>query len=80
MTNQKRRICIVVTNRASYARIRSVIRAVRDDPRLELQLVLSASMVLHHYGNAEEVVRQDGFEPAATVYCVVEGEIPATMA
>lgn len=77
---EKRRICIVVTNRASYARIRSVLAAVRDDPRMELQLVLSASMVLHHYGNAEEVVRADGFVPAATVHCVVEGEIPATMA
>jgi UDP-hydrolysing UDP-N-acetyl-D-glucosamine 2-epimerase len=37
-------------------------------------------MVLHHYGNAEEVVRNDGFEPAATLHCVVEGEVPVTMA
>ncbi len=77
---QQRRICIVVTNRASYARIRTVLQAVNSDPRMELQLVLSASMVLHHYGNAEEVVRADGFVPAASVHCVVEGEIPATMA
>jgi len=75
----KRRICVVVTNRASYARIRTTLRAVRDDPRLELQLVLSAAMVLHHYGNAAEVVRADGFEPAETIHCVVEGGIPATM-
>lgn len=76
---QKRRICIVVTNRASYARIRTAIRAIDENPQLELQLVLSASMVLHHYGNAADTVAEDGFTPAATIHCVVEGGLPVTM-
>ncbi|MCZ6604104.1 MAG: UDP-N-acetylglucosamine 2-epimerase [Alphaproteobacteria bacterium] len=75
----KRRICFVVTNRASYARIRTAIKAVQEDDRLELQLVLGASMVLHHYGNAAENVLRDGFNPTAIIHCVVEGGIPATM-
>lgn len=76
----QRRVCIVVTNRASYARIKTVIKAVEMDPRLDLQLVLSASMLLHRFGKAEDVVRADGFTPTATIHCVVEGETPATMA
>jgi len=76
----KRRICVVVTNRASYARIRSVLGAIQQHPHLELQLVLSASMMLHRFGRAEEVVRADGFTPTSTIHCIIEGETPVTMA
>jgi UDP-hydrolysing UDP-N-acetyl-D-glucosamine 2-epimerase len=76
----RRRVCVVVTNRASYARIKTLLRAVQNHPNLELQLVLSASMLLHRFGHAEDVVRSDGFEPMASVHCVVEGGTPSTMA
>jgi UDP-hydrolysing UDP-N-acetyl-D-glucosamine 2-epimerase len=76
----KRKICIVVNSRANYGRIRSVMEAVRDHPRLELQLILGASALLSRFGNLRELVKEDGFEPVATVYSIVEGETPVTMA
>lgn len=76
----RRRLCVVVTNRASYARIKSVLHAAQMHDGIELQLVLSASMLLQRFGKAEAVVRADGFEPAATVHCIIEGESPAAMA
>ncbi len=75
-----RRICIVVNSRANYGRIKSVLRAVRDRDDLELQLIVGASALLYRFGNVVDVIRRDGFEPSATVYSIVEGENPTTMA
>lgn len=77
---EKRKICIVVNSRANYGRIKSVLRAVDDDPRLELQLVVGASALLYRFGDVRELIKADGFNPLATVYTIVEGETPTTMA
>ncbi|MCX6995971.1 MAG: UDP-N-acetylglucosamine 2-epimerase [Kiritimatiellaeota bacterium] len=75
-----RKICIVVNSRANYGRIKSVLRAIREHPALELQLVVGASALLHRFGNVVNVIRDDGFTPSATVYSIIEGENPTTMA
>ncbi|MEJ7891576.1 MAG: UDP-N-acetylglucosamine 2-epimerase [Solirubrobacteraceae bacterium] len=75
-----RKVCIVVTARPSYARIKTVIAAVKAHPDLELQLVVAASALLERYGGAIEVMRADGYEPDALVYMVLEGENTVTMA
>jgi UDP-hydrolysing UDP-N-acetyl-D-glucosamine 2-epimerase len=75
-----RKICIVIGSRANYSSIKSAMRAVRDHPELELQLVLGASALLDRYGAVANLVRADGFEPQAEVHMLIEGETPATMA
>lgn len=77
---KKRKICVVVASRANYGRIKTVLRAIKENPRLELQLIVAASAILYRFGNVVEIIRRDGFEPDATVYMVVEGENPTTMA
>lgn len=73
-----RKIAVVVTARPSYARVKTVLRAIEDHPDLELQLVVAASALLDRYGNVVEVMRADGFTPAMEVHMVVEGETPLT--
>lgn len=75
-----RRICVVVTARPSYSRIRSALQAIAAHRDLELQLVVAASALLDRYGSSIREVEQDGFEIAARVYMVMEGENPVTMA
>lgn len=70
----RRRVCVVVTARPSYSRIKSVLRAIADQPDLELQLVVAASALLDRYGNTIKYIERDGFEIAARVYMVLEGE------
>ncbi len=79
-SSQTRRICVVVNGRANYGRIKSVLQAIKDHPKLELNLVLGASALLFRFGNVVDVIKNDGFEPVATVYSIVEGETPTTMA
>ena len=76
----KRKICVVVTNRASYARIKYVLKAVRDHRDLELLLIAGASLMLSRFGNAIRVMKEDGFEPIRTLYYMVEGETLSTQA
>ncbi len=76
----KRKICVVVTARPSYSRIRTALYAIKLHPDLELQLVAAASTLLDQYGNAVRFMEQDGFQISSKVYMVVEGENLATMA
>ena len=76
----KRKICVVVTARPSYSRIRTALHAIQAHPNLELQLVAAASTLLEQYGNAIKYMEQDGFKIASKVYMVVEGENLTTMA
>ena len=75
-----RKICVVITARPSYARIKTVLESVRNHPNLELQLVVGASALLERYGPAIKVIEGDGFNPDAVVHMVVEGENLVTTA
>lgn len=75
-----RKVCVVVTARPSYSRIKTALRAIQNHPDLELQLVAAASALLDRYGTVVSYMEEDGFEIAARVYMVLEGENLASMA
>src|SRR3954452_9150324 len=76
----KRKICVVVTARPSYSRIRTALTAIQNHADLELQLVVAASALLDRYGNAIQAIERDGFPISARVYMVLEGENLVTSA
>ena len=76
----KRKVCVVITARPSYARIKTAMEAIRDHKDLELQLVVAASALLDRYGNAVKVIEAEGFKIDRTVYMIVEGENLVTSA
>jgi len=76
----KRKICVVVTARPSYARIKTALEAIRAHSDLELQLVVAASAVLERYGDALKYIKADGFDVKSTVFMVLEGENLVTSA
>ena len=77
---KKRKVCVVVASRANYARIKSLLKAVRDSEEMELQLILTGSALLKRFGNIDSLVQADGFSIAERVYYVIEGANPLTMA
>src|SRR5947207_13225865 len=79
-SNSKRKVCGVVGSRANYSSIKSAMRAVRDHPQLELQLVIGASALLDRYGTVADLIEEDGFEADERVFMLIEGETPGTMA
>lgn len=75
-----RKVCVVITARPSYSRIKTALHAIQSHPELELQLVVAASALLDRYGTAINYIEEDGFKIAARVYMVLEGENLASMA
>jgi UDP-hydrolysing UDP-N-acetyl-D-glucosamine 2-epimerase len=75
-----RKICVVVGSRANYSSIKSAMRAIAAHPELELQVVVGAAAVLDRYGAVADLIARDGFQPAARIHMLIEGETPATKA
>lgn len=69
-----RRICVVVTARPSYARIRSAMEHLRERADIRLQIVLAASALLERYGRVEQVIERDGFRVDWRVASILDGE------
>jgi UDP-hydrolysing UDP-N-acetyl-D-glucosamine 2-epimerase len=69
-----RKVGLVITARASYARIKSALSAIQAHPKLELQLIVAASALLDRYGEVVRFIEEDGFDVVARVFNVLEGE------
>lgn len=74
-----RKVCVVITARASYSRIKGAMLAIKKSPDMQLQLVVAASAMLNRYGDAYKQIEDDGFTIDRKIYSVVEGENPIAM-
>ena len=74
-----RHVCVVVTARPSYSRIRSVLLALQARPDVRLTVVAAASALLERYGRVVAQMRLDGFDPIE-VCSVIEGDTTETAA
>src|ERR1700733_2692417 len=79
-TNSKRKICVVLVDRANYGRLKPVLHSIAERPQLELQLVAAGTMVLERFGHPVQGVKNDGFHVDGEIYIELEGSTPATMA
>jgi len=77
---RRRKVCVVLVDRANYGRLKPVMRAIAARPELELQVVATGTMVLERFGLPVRVVEADGFPVDGEVYIELEGSTPATMA
>ncbi len=75
----KRKICVVLTDRANYGRMWPVMMAIKEHPELELQTICTGTMLLERFGQPEHIVESDGFEIEGRIYIELEGSVPSTM-
>ncbi len=75
-----RKVCVVITARPSYSRIKTTLLAIKNHPQLELQIVLAGPALLNKYGNIENIIQDDGFTITERVYTVLDGENLTSMA
>lgn len=75
-----RNVCVVVTARPSYSRVKTALAGIQAHPDLKLQLVVAASALLDRYGSVVQQIDQDGFAIDEKVFMVLEGENPTSMA
>ena len=72
-----RKICVVITARPSYSRIKTALTAIVQHPDLELQLVITGSALMEKYGAVINQIRRDGFKITATLSNVLDSGSPA---
>jgi UDP-hydrolysing UDP-N-acetyl-D-glucosamine 2-epimerase len=78
--NVRRKVCVVVTARPSYSRVRSLMTAIARHPALELQLVVAGSAILDRFGRIDQLIESEGFHIDRRVHMVVEGGSPLASA
>ena len=69
-----RKICVVITARPSYSRVKTALTAIMNHPELELQLVVAGSALLDRYGTAVNYIEGDGFIISSKIFNILEGE------
>lgn len=70
----------MVASRANYGRVKSLMKAIKEHPQLELIVIVGASTLLYRFGNVVDIIRKDGFELARKIFYVVEGDTLSTQA
>lgn len=79
MSNRKK-VCVAITARPSYSRIRSALEAMREEETIDLSVLCSGSALLDRYGRVVDLIRDDGFRVIDELYTFVEGDELINMA
>ena len=69
-----KKVCVVVNSRANYGRIKSFLKAARENESLELFIVAGASALLYRFGEVISQMKEDNFEPDVIMHSCVEGK------
>lgn len=76
----KIKIAALIVDRANYGRLRPVLLELKNNPDIQLEIIVSGSMLLDRFGKVEREVIKDGFEISSRIYVELEGSNPITMA
>ncbi len=79
-TKPKRRVCFPITNRIHYARQEILLKRLRDDPDLELQLIVGGAALLEKYSEVPAALSRHNFVIHERMLNLVEGGNHAAMA
>lgn len=80
MSDSRRKVCVVLVDRANYGRLKPVMAAIQRHPDLELQVLCAGTMVLERFDQPVDGVRRDGFPVDGEIFIELEGSRPVTMA
>jgi len=67
MTDAKRKIAVLTGTRAEYGLLRSLMRAIAENPKLELQTLVTGTHLLKEFGHSIDHIRADGFKIDAKI-------------
>lgn len=73
-------ICIALTNRTNYSKLKTVLFELRNFRDLECRIVLSSTILLDRYGSSYRDLLHDGFEIDKKIDCVLMNDSHEAMA
>lgn len=75
----KKKICVVINNRANYARIKSFLIEAKKNKKIDLQIIAAGSSVLSKYGSVDKILADDKLKLNLKLHTIVEGNEPICM-
>lgn len=75
---RKRLVCVTGT-RADYSPMRSVLIALREDPDIDLALIVTGMHLSPGYGHTVDLIVEDGFRILSSIPMLGEGDSPVDM-
>lgn len=70
----------MVTVRGNYGKTKSVLKAIKKQPSLQLQIIAGGATLLPKFGNPVTLIEKEGFKINERVHFLIEGETLITMA
>jgi UDP-hydrolysing UDP-N-acetyl-D-glucosamine 2-epimerase len=77
---EKRKVCVVLTARTSYTKIKPILVSLSKIDSIELQIICAASAILERYGNVVKTLLKDNFSVNESIYMNLESETLLTSA
>jgi UDP-hydrolysing UDP-N-acetyl-D-glucosamine 2-epimerase len=73
-------ICILITNRTNYSKLKPIILKLKESDLVLTKIVLSSSSIIAKYGNLVDLIRNDGFEIDSTLDSLLLNDTHSSMA
>ena len=72
----KRKICVITGTRAEYGLLRWVMQGIKDDPELELQIIVTGMHLSPTFGLTYKEIEKDGFQIDYRIETISEFDSP----
>lgn len=77
---KKRKICVVTGTRAEYGLLYWLLKEIQDDPKLELQLIVTGMHLSPEFGLTYQVIEEDGFQINEKIEMLLSSDSPVGVA
>ena len=74
MSNKIRRICVPLSTRGNYGKLKSTLKEINNFKNVELQIIIAGGLVLESYGDFKSVIKDDGFKISGEIPFLSEGD------
>jgi GDP/UDP-N,N'-diacetylbacillosamine 2-epimerase (hydrolysing) len=71
-----RRICVVTGTRAEYGVLYWLLKSIKDDADLELQIIATGMHLSHEFGLTYRLIEADGFTVSAKIEMLLSSDTP----
>jgi UDP-hydrolysing UDP-N-acetyl-D-glucosamine 2-epimerase len=75
----KKKICVVITNRTNYSKLKLILAELKSYEFLEVEIVASSSILLGKYGTPYQDIENDGYKIAMKIDCVLMNDTHEAM-
>ena len=74
-----RKICVITSSRADYGLLKSLIRKIKFDKSLQLQLLVTGSHLSEEFGSTFKEIKKDGFLINDKIEIILSSDTPAAV-